>query len=95
MFPHPQACIRGVCLTATGYPFMEVSTQMAIGEHPAHVLADVYVFTNCESVELRIMEPLWERSFPIVDVSHITPSPVVIDDLIGERLNAGNWLLCP
>ncbi|MBQ3889015.1 MAG: glycoside hydrolase family 2 protein, partial [Clostridia bacterium] len=33
-------------------PFLEVSSSMDIGEHPAGVLGKVWVFTNCDSVKL-------------------------------------------
>ncbi len=89
MFRIPKLAAAVYASQQREYPFMEVSTQMAIGEHPAHDIGDVYVFTNCDSVELQyngttvgIFLPDRKR------FAHLPHPPVVIDDLIGERLEA-------
>jgi beta-galactosidase len=70
-------------------PVMNVSSHMAIGEHAAHNIGDVYVFTNCDKVrllynggEVGLFYPNFKR-FP-----HLPHPPVIVDDLIGSRLDA-------
>ncbi len=70
-------------------PVMTVSSHMAIGEHAAHNIGDVYVFTNCDKVrllyngeEVGLFFPNSKR-FP-----HLPHPPVIVDDLIGSRLDA-------
>ena len=89
MFRIPKLAAAVYASQQQDYPYMEVSTQMAIGEHPAHDIGDVYVFTNCECVELRYNgAPVGTFLPDRRHFAHLPHPPVVVDDFIGERLNA-------
>lgn len=69
-------------------PVMEVSNSMDIGAHAAHDLGPVYVFTNCDRVELSYNgRPVGSYTPDKVHFPHLPHPPVLVDDLIGNRLD--------
>lgn len=70
------------------HPVMHVSSCMHIGSRPAHAPDTVWVFTNCDRVQLSycgqpvgMFEPDRKR------FAHLVHPPIAIDDLIGSRLD--------
>lgn len=69
-------------------PVMTISSQLAIGAHPAHAIGTVWVFTNCDHIELYFRDHLVGSYFP--DQRHfgnLPHPPVAIRDLIGCRID--------
>lgn len=70
-----------------GDTVLEVSSSMDIGEHPASVKGEVWVFTNADSVrmyknDVLIKEyPSHNEHFP-----NLEHSPILIDDYVGDLL---------
>ncbi|MFA6688495.1 MAG: glycoside hydrolase family 2 TIM barrel-domain containing protein [Sphaerochaetaceae bacterium] len=98
-----QVCYHGVCdqfripkLAAWVYasqrsskPVMAVSSTMSIGDHPGGDLGTVAVFTNCDRVDLYLDGAPVGRYYPARDrFPNLPHPPVMIDDLIGERIEA-------
>ncbi|HCG62455.1 MAG TPA: beta-galactosidase, partial [Sphaerochaeta sp.] len=89
MFRIPKLAASVYASQQDGYPVMEISSQLAIGAHPGHAIGTVWVFTNCDSVELRFRGELVgtyrpdPKRFP-----HLPHPPIPVDDLIGKRLYA-------
>jgi beta-galactosidase len=95
-------CHHGVCdmfripkLAAAVYasqqenmPVLQVCGDLRIGSYPAHAIGTVWVFTNCERVELmfRGQRVGWHEA-DRVRFGHLPHPPVAITDLIGERIN--------
>lgn len=72
------------------YPVMEVASTFDIGEHEAGELGDIYVFTNCEYVKLYINDEEIKTFYPDKTIFKNLPHPpIIIDDLIGNRLENG------
>ncbi len=71
---------------------LEPASHFAKGERDAARVLPVYVFTNCDAVDLYRGGAFVARFFP--DRTHfanLPHPPVVIDDLIGERIAAEGW----
>ncbi len=98
-----QVCYHGVCdmfripkLAAwvyasqdDGRPVMAVSSTMDIGDHPAGNLGTIAVFTNCDRVDLWLDGVLVGSHYPSRDrFPYLPHPPVLIDDFIGDRLDA-------
>ena len=68
-------------------PVLEVSSSMDIGEHPACIKGNIWVFTNADSVRMYkndkfIKEYVTHNEhFP-----HMVKSPILIDDYVGNLL---------
>lgn len=68
-------------------PFLELSTSMDIGEHPASCLGDIYAFTNCDSVKFYKNEEYMTEFHRDDNVlSNLKHPPILINDFIGEQL---------
>lgn len=70
-------------------PILEISSDLHIGAVPAHMLDNVWVFTNCDEVVLWYGGVVVKtflpdrRRFP-----HLPHPPMLLDDLIGARIDA-------
>jgi beta-galactosidase len=89
MFRIPKLAASVYASQQDGKPVMEISSQLAIGAYPGHILGTVWVFTNCDSVEMRFRGKLVGTYRPDPKrFSHLPHPPIPIDDLIGKRLDA-------
>ena len=94
-------CHHGVCdmfrnhkLAASVYaaqgaqePFLEISSSMDFGEHPAENRGKVYIYTNCDSVKLYKDDVFINEYRHTKDrYKNLKKAPILIDDYIGERL---------
>ncbi len=71
---------------------LEPASSFAKGERDAARVLPIHVFTNCDAVDLYHGRAFIARFFP--DRAHfanLPHAPVVIDDLIGERIAAEGW----
>ena len=71
---------------------LEPASHFAKGERDAARMLPVYVFTNCDAIDVYRGTLLVGRFFP--DKTHfanLPHPPVVIDDLIGKRIEAEGW----
>jgi len=71
---------------------LEPASRFAKGERNAGYMLPVHVFTNCDAVDVYRGGAYIARFFP--DRAHfanLPHPPVVIDDLIGERIAAEGW----
>ena len=71
---------------------LEPASHFAKGERDAARMLPVYVFTNCDAIDVYRGASLVGRFFP--DKTHfanLPHPPVVIDDLIGKRIEAEGW----
>ena len=64
-----------------------VSSSMDIGEYPASVRGDVYIFTNADSVKMFVND-IFIKEYTAADspFKNLKHPPIVIDDYIGQRL---------
>lgn len=96
-------CCYGICdvnripkLAAAVYssqtsvnPVLEISSAMMAGEHKCGVIGNVYAFTNCDSVRLYKNNELVAEFFPDrAKYPHMPHPPILIDDLIGQKMVA-------
>ncbi len=89
MFRIPKLAASVYASQQEGKPVMEVSSQLAIGAHPGHAIGTVWVFTNCDSVELRYRgKPVGTYRPDPKRFPHLPHPPIPVDDLIGKRLDA-------
>ena len=86
MFRNPK--IAAAAYSSQGdAPMLEVGTSMDIGEHPACVRGNLWMFTNADSVKMykngRFIKEYFPKNkyFP-----HLKKSPILIDDFIGDAI---------
>ena len=66
---------------------LEVSSSMDIGEHPASIRHDVYIFTNADSVKMyRNDHFIKEFTHENSPYKHMKRGPIRIDDYVGDLL---------
>ncbi len=87
MFRNPKLAAAVYRSQAEGEPVLELSSSMNIGDHPGSSIGDVYAFTNADSVRLYKAGELVGEFLPDrTHFGHMSHSPVVIDDLIGNLI---------
>ena len=93
-------CYHGVCdmfrnpkLAAAVYSsqgeanMLEISSSMDIGEHPASIKGNVWMFTNADSVKMYKNDHFIKEYKPHNEYfPHMVNSPILIDDYIGNLL---------
>ena len=68
---------------------LEISSSMDIGEHPASIKGNVWIFTNADSVKMYKNDRFIKEYFPHNEhFSSMVNSPILIDDYIGNILEA-------
>ena len=66
---------------------LEVSSSMDIGEHPASIKGNVWIFTNADSVKMYKNDRFIKEYFPHNEhFANMVKSPILIDDYIGNLL---------
>ena len=87
MFRNPKLAAAVYASQQKSFPVLEVSSSMDIGEHPACVKGNVWIFTNADSVKMYKNDVFIKEYRP--DGKHfpnMPSSPIVIDDYIGNLL---------
>ena len=70
-------------------PVLEVSSSMDIGEHPACIKGNVWIFTNADSVRMYKNDKFIKEYLPKNDhFPFMVKSPILIDDYIGDLLES-------
>ncbi len=90
--PKYAAFVYGSQVSPSERIVLEPASHFAKGERDAARMLPVYVFTNCDAVDLYRGGALVARFSP--DRAHfanLPHPPVVIDDLVGERIGAEGW----
>ena len=68
-------------------PMLEVGSSMDIGEHPACVRGNLWMFTNADSVKMYKNGRFIKEYFPHnKHFPHLKNSPILIDDFIGDAI---------
>ena len=68
-------------------PMLEVGSSMDIGEHPACVRGNLWMFTNADSVKMYKNGCFIKEYFPKnKHFPHLKNSPILIDDFIGNAI---------
>ena len=66
---------------------LEISSSMDIGEHPASVKGNVWIFTNADSVKMYKNERFIKEYLPHnKHFENMVNSPILIDDYVGDLL---------
>lgn len=66
---------------------LEISSSMDIGEHPATILGNVYIFTNADSVRMYKNGHFIKEYKPSDSVFNGIPhGPILVDDVVGDML---------
>ena len=87
MFRNPKMAAAVYQSQAEDVPVLEVGCSMNIGEYPASLLSDIYVFTNADSVKVYKNDEFIGEFYPDDEnFGAMIHPPVVIDDLIGDKL---------
>lgn len=70
-------------------PYMSLASSMYIGDYNASELGKLYLFTNCDAVDVYKNDHLIKRFYPEDSLFNALPHPpIVIDDLIGDQIKA-------
>ena len=87
MFRNPKLASAVYKSQDTKYPILEISSSMDIGEHPASIKGNVWIFTNADSVKMYKNDRFIKEYIPYNDhFPHMVNSPILIDDYIGNLL---------
>ena len=86
MFRNPK--LAAAVYSAQGNtPVLEVGSSMDIGEHPACVRGNLWMFTNADSVKMYKNNRFIKEYFPKNKFfPHLKKSPILIDDFIGDAI---------
>ena len=87
MFRNPKLAASVYSSQGTS-PVLEVGSSMDIGEHPACVRGNLWMFTNADSVKMYKNGRFIKEYFPkSKDFPHLKNSPILIDDFIGDAIS--------
>ncbi len=87
MFRNPKLASAVYKSQGTNNPILEISSSMDIGEHPASIKGNVWIFTNADSVKMYKNDRFIKEYVPHNDhFPHMVNSPILIDDYIGNLL---------
>jgi len=68
-------------------PFLEISSDMNIGEHPSGNRGNVYIMTNCDSVKMfKNGQFIKEYTHDMSPYKYLRNAPILIDDYIGDQM---------
>ncbi|MBE5819185.1 MAG: glycoside hydrolase family 2 protein, partial [Clostridiales bacterium] len=89
MFRNPKMAAAVYASQDNTASVLEVSSSMDIGEHPACIKGNVWVFTNADSVKMYKNDRFIKEYLPRNErFSHLEKSPIQIDDYIGDLLES-------
>lgn len=88
MFRNPKPAAAVYASQAEDNTVLEISSSMDIGEHPACIRGDTWIFTNADAVRMYkndvFIKEYTHRDSPY---QHLPHGPILIDDFIGNRLH--------
>ncbi len=87
MFRNPKLAAGVYACQQSKDVVLQVSSGMDIGEHPASRRGEVWIFSNADSVKMYKNDRLLKEYFPNKGpFSHLSASPMLVDDYIGDAL---------
>ncbi len=90
MFRNPKLAAAIYSSQSEEKPFLEISSAMDIGEHPACLMKDVYAITNANSVRVYKNEKyVGEFDRKNSQYPNLPYAPILIDDFVGELMEKG------
>ena len=93
MFRNPKLAAYVYASQQEKEPILMLSSGMDVGEHPACIKGDEYIFTNADSVKMYINDR-FIKEYTVKDSKHkgLKHPPLIIDDYIGDRLETEEGL---
>ncbi len=90
MFRNPKLASAAYSIQQDKKTVLEISSTMDIGEQPASIRGDVYIFTNADSVRM-YKDGIFLKEYDVKNssFSHIKRGPIRVDDYIGNMLVNG------
>lgn len=87
MFRNPKLA-AAVYASQGSEPMLEVSSSMDIGEHPACIKGDIWIFSNADSVKSYKNGEFIREYFSSADnpMPHMDHSPILFNDFVGDSL---------
>lgn len=87
IFRNPKYAMSVYASQQDAFHMMEICSSMSIGEHPASLLGDTVVLTNCDYVEFYKNDILIGKFYPETDKYPFLPhAPIIINDYIGSEI---------
>ena len=87
MYRHPKYASYVYASQKDGDPFLEVASNLQIGDFEASEVKEVVVLTNCDEVKFYINEDYINTFTPSKDYENLPHPPVIIDDFIGRLIH--------
>ena len=96
MFRNPKPAAAVYAVEQDEIPVLEISSELAIGEHPASNMGEIYILTNADSVRM-YRNGLLLREYTHADspYRHLRRGPILISDFIGPRLEQEEGMKAP
>ncbi|WP_095211435.1 glycoside hydrolase family 2 protein [Endozoicomonas ascidiicola] len=87
MFRIPKYAAATYAAQQNETPYLQVLSNMRMGDYPGSELSDVHVFTNCEYIKLYKNDQFIETFYPArKQYPHVPNPPIIIDNLIGNLI---------
>ncbi|MGI9277060.1 MAG: glycoside hydrolase family 2 TIM barrel-domain containing protein, partial [Endozoicomonas sp.] len=87
MFRLPKYAAATYASQQNDRPYMEVASNMRMGDYPASELGHVYVMTNCDFIKLYKNDTFIQEFYPARDKFPSVPhAPIIIDNFIGNLI---------
>ncbi|MBN2604288.1 MAG: glycoside hydrolase family 2 protein [Bacilli bacterium] len=86
MFRIPKYAASVYRSQADDKPFIDVLSNLNIGENEASEIKEVYVLTNADSIKFYINDEFINEFYPTQQYKYLPHAPVIIDDFIGNLI---------
>ncbi len=87
MFRNPKMAAFAYGMQQDEENVLEISSSMDIGEHPAGIREDIWIFTNADSVKMYknnlFIKEYKREDTPFKNLKH---GPILVDDFVGDQL---------
>lgn len=68
-------------------PYLDILSNMRMGDYPGSEMSDVHVFTNCEHIKLYKNDIFIQDFYPARDLyPNLSHPPIIIDNFIGDLI---------
>lgn len=93
MFRNPKMAAYVYASVQGVNPVLEISSSFDIGEHPAGMRGNTYIFTNCDSVKMYKNDIfIKEYTHKDSEYKNLKNGPILVDDYIGDAFITGENL---
>lgn len=87
MFRIPKYAAGVYSMQREDTPFMDILSNLNIGESEASEIKEVFVLTNADSIKFYINDEFINQFYPSAQYQYLPHAPIIIDDFIGNLIH--------